>query len=66
MRGRENGKRWKLSKRGRDEYEVKEAKAVREEGEREMVIDRKRGLNVQRETWVGAKLMDGGIGWGGR
>lgn len=35
MRGRENGKRWKLSKRGRDEYEVKEAKAVREEGERE-------------------------------
>lgn len=30
-----------------------------------MVIDRKRGLNVQRETWVGAKLMEGGIGWGG-
>lgn len=29
-----------------------------------MVIDRKRGLNVQRETWVGAKLMEGGIGWG--
>lgn len=52
-----------MSNTGGEEYEVKEA--VRErwmeprKGGREMVIDRKRGQNVWRETWAGGKLMEG-------
>lgn len=40
-----------MSSRGKEAYEVKEVV-------RGMLIDRKRGQNVWRDAWIGAKLME--------